>query len=281
MAVEVEDKVTGGGVVAPPVQGSINTTVTRETISQPLETEKDFNIPEAYKDKPYLKDVKNLDDIFKKLDGAQSLIGKSKINFPTEESTDEEIKAFNKAAGVPEKAEDYVFESSDKDRDTSLDDKIKELFLNSEITGRSATKLQTGFEALMKEIAETKKTESDEAFGKLTSEVFGDKADEVIASSRKLIEENLPEALEKPFTELSNEALTIVSAVLDSIKTKYIDEDNINDLNGSGNPVTVESLRKEGQALLDHPARNDPFHQDHKAINEKIKEVYAQIAKMS
>jgi|TARA_R100001530_G_scaffold29113_1_gene22999 hypothetical protein len=281
MGEESISEVSGGTTMQH--QTSEATTVPAHTTAEPSVETGDFAIPEAYKDKPYLKDVTSLDDVFKKLDGAQGLIGKNKINFPDENTTDEDRLAFNIAAGMPEKAEDYTFDIPEgQERNEQFESRVKELFHESELSDKAATKLQVGFDALMKEMAASQGEVQDAAFAELSTKILGERVDEVLASGKTLLAENTPEGMEEAVQNLSNESLVIMGAVLDKIKSKYIDEDSINDNNlRKGGADGVDALREKGRALMKDPARADAFHPKHKEVNEKITEIYAEIGKLS
>ncbi len=238
-----------------------------------------FSVPDAYKDRAYLKDVNSMDDVFKKLDGAQSLIGRQKVNFLHDDSTPEEIQEFNRSAGMPEKSEEYNFERPEgAEANEEIDARIKKIFHDAGLSGKAATKVQKEYEGFINEMAK----KNDEAFDRLSADVLGDKADEILASGRKMLEENMPPQLAESFSKLSNEALVTMSAVLDKVKQKYIVEDSINDNNGGGGGFSgIEGLREQGRQLLADPARNDAFHPKHNEVNEKLKEIYGQIGKLS
>lgn len=274
-----------GGGTAVQEQPNMSTTVPMHTnTEQPAEDNKGngFVIPGEYKNKGYLKDVNSYEDVFKKLDGAQALIGQ-KVVFPDENTSAEDRLKFNIAAGMPEKAEGYVFEKfGDAERNVEIDNKIKALYHEAGVTGEGGKKLQKGFEQLMLDVATAQGEADDAAFGELITKTFGDRVDEVLDNGKKLIEENIPPELSEAFKGLPNDALTIISAVLDGVRTKYISEDKINDNNGGGSGNSgVEALRAKAQGLMNHPAFKDGMHQDHKKINDEINGIYAQIGKMS
>ncbi len=232
------------------VQESVNTTVPAHTT--PVEPSKDtngFSVPEAYKDRGYLKDVNSIEDVYKKLDGAQQLIGQ-KVTFPTEDSTDEQRMSFNRSAGMPEKAEGYTFETiNDVERNPEVDDKIKQIFHEAGISGKAATKIQKGYENFLNESFVKQQELNDEQFDNLSTEILGDRSEEVLASSKQLIEENLPPKLVESFKNLPNEALVTMAAVLDSVKQKYINEDNINDkINTPGHQPDLDPLEFDRSA---------------------------------
>lgn len=266
------------------VEGILEGTVPAaiQTTTPPPEGAGDFSVPEAYRGKPYLKDVTNIDDVYKKLDGAQALIGQ-KVNFPTPESTDEERLSFNKSAGMPEKAEDYAFEKlGDVERIPEVDAKVKDIFHKYGISGEAATGIQKDYEAFANEAMALKKTQDDAAFDELSGKIFGDKVDDVLASGKKLLEANMPPELVEEFGKLSNPALVIMSGVLENIRQKYISEDTITQGDGSqGVGQSKEELTKESDRLMNLPAWKQGTHQDHKKVNEQIVVISQKLAAIS
>jgi len=67
------------------------TDVATEVIEQPTT---EFNIPDAYKDKPWVQKIKGQDDLWKQLDHTQSLIGKKHVVPDFDKATPEELEAF-------------------------------------------------------------------------------------------------------------------------------------------------------------------------------------------
>ena len=236
--------------------------------------EGDFKIPEAYADRPYLKDVQTYDDVFKKLDGAQTLIGQ-KVTFPTAESTPEQRQEFFRSAGMPEKAEEYAFEG--EDRNQEVDSLVKELYHTANLTKEQAAIVQKGLEGAVKAEEEKVNENQEKEFEELTNKVFGDKADQIIASSKKLIDENLPQELTENIKNLSNDALAIMAGVLENIRVKYISEDNINTNNIVGGGLTNEVIREQAQKLMNDPAYKDGMHKNHENIQMQLKELYGQL----
>jgi len=277
---EVDDGSGGSGGVQEQID--VSSTIPMHSNVTP-EDGSEFSVPEEYKDRGYLKDVKSLDDVYKKLDGAQSLIGKTRVNFPTDESSDEDRLAFNIASGMPETAEEYAFEFAEGvERDEGFEAQIKELFHSAGISGKAATTIQTGFDTIVAEMTKAVEEDKTAEFEEMTTSMFGGKTAEVLAGGEALLQENLPEELFERFEALPNDAKMAMAVVLDNIRNRYINEDSINDLNGGSVGVNdVEGLRKQALALRDSPAYKDGFHKDHKKVNDQIREIYARISKMS
>jgi hypothetical protein len=277
---DVDDGSAGGGVIEK--QEDLSASIPMQSNVTP-DDGSGFSVPEEYKDKGYLKDVKSLDDVYKKLDGAQSLIGKTRVNFPTDESSDEDRKAFNIASGMPETAAEYAFEFPEgAERDEGFETQIKELFHSAGISGKAATVIQTGFDNIVTAMNEAGAEAKTAEFEQMATDMFGDNTAEVLSSAEALLQENLPEELFDRFEALPNDAKMAMSVVLKGIKDKYINEDNINDLNGgSGGANDIEGLRKKAMELRDNPAYKDGFHKDHEKVNNELTEIYARIGKMS
>lgn len=83
----------------------------------PTEAAKSFmeRVPLDYKDKPWVSELTKADDptveLFKKVENLQELAGRKGdgLKIPAADASDAEKLAFNKALGVYDKAEDYVY----------------------------------------------------------------------------------------------------------------------------------------------------------------------------
>ncbi len=241
--------------------------------------ENEFAIPEEYKDKAYLKDVTSMEDVYKKLDGAQSLIGQ-KVNFPTDESTEDELTKFYKAAGMPEKAEEYAFDKlEDEDRNVDRDKLLKDIYYKNGASAKAAKGITKDIEVLTKELEKAKIEQDDKEFDELGKEVFGDKAEKILASGKDLIEKNIPEKFKDAFSKLSNGNLMIMASVLDSVKSKYINEDKISE--GDSTPgITKEGLQGKMQKLMNERGKLDAFNPGFDDLNTQISDIAKAIAKM-
>lgn len=264
--------------------GSLSATIPMQSNAESEGTDVGFSIPDEYKDKTYLKDVTNINDVYKKLDGAQSLIGKPKVNFPNNESSYEDRLAFNISNGMPETAAEYDFAAAEGvDRDLEFDSKIKELFHSVGLPSSSAKAIQEGFENLVSEMNVAEKENADKEFEELSTAAFGDRADDVLANGKQLLHDNLPKELTEDFNKLPNNALIMMASVLDNIKQKYISEDVISDSNSGGGSHSggIEQLRQKAMTLRNLPGYKDGFHADHEKINQELAELYTSIAKLS
>lgn len=252
----------------------------------PTPEEKQFteSIPEGYRDKAYLKGVKNVEEVYKKLDGAQELIGKKTIEIPSPEATDAEKEAFWSKIR-PEKAEDYEFQIGDPEKsDKEFVSNVKGLFHKANLSKEQASVVQTGFDQIIKDIASKQgvNTKQQNAnFDKLASDLFGADTDKVLAGVKPLLEKYTPESMKGHVKDLSNEQLIVLSSVINGIKKDFISEDDINDLGaGSGNVADIPALRKQAQGIMASEAFSSSFHQDHAKVQSDLKEIYNHIDRL-
>lgn len=245
-----------------------------------------FEIPAEYKDKPYLKDVKDLPSVLKMLDGAQTKLGQRPAGIPQDSASDEEWNKFFSTVR-PEKPEAYEFKRDEATTKAlgikpEVEAKVKGIFHEAGLTKKQAAIVQSKYEALQLEFAKdviAQNQKLDEDFGKLADTSFGKDADKVLATGKTLIEKYLPANM-KPFLEkLDNNALVVLAGFAKSMKEKFMGQDEIpaGGEGGGAGAATEAEIRKEAAALMATPAYQDKFHKDHDATKKKVDELYAKI----
>jgi len=245
-------------------------------------------IPAELKDKPYLKDVKDFDGLYKKLDGAQELIGKRASGIPADDAPTEEKEAFAKAWGRPEKADGYTAPEiklpEGVTKDPELEKFAKEIFFEAGLNQNQVNIIQGKYEAKMLEAMQAQAADpamSDDAFDKMTTDLFKDRTDTVLKNSQLLLKENLPEALQSKIEGLNNEALTVLAAVLDGVREKYISEDVMpREGEVPAGSDSVNELRQQARVLMAKPEYTNKSHKDHLGIAQEVKDVYDRIARI-
>lgn len=256
----------------PPVDGG-GTPPTFETI-----------IPQEFKDRPYLNDLKSMpvgadgyNALFKKLDGAQTLIGK-KTGVPAADAPAEEWEKFH-ATLRPAKADDYELKSDDPEAAKA----IKGIFHEAGLTKSQAAKLAAKFDAYVSEkTAPQREAEAklDKEFEEMTKAAFGPENAKVLERSKELLTALTPDTMKPFLNRLPNESLVLLAGVMESVRAKYMKEDNINGSGaGAGGATDVSTLRDDAQKLQSSPAWKDVFHKDHAATVAKVNEIYTQIAR--
>ena len=247
-----------------------------------------FNIPEAYKEKPYLKGIDSPDKLFSLLDGAQELIGKRPAGIPAPDAPPEEWQKFYDAVGRPKTPAEYQF---DIPKEVKVDDKIvnqiKQMMHEEGLTPTQAKNLQKKFDALTLNIVKEKKLalqQQDTDFDKLATTTFGADRDKVMAVGKHLIDTFAPPAIKAEVAKLSNEALIVLSGVLKGINDKYIKADGAptgggpGGGQGSSGAPTPDTLRAEARALMVSEAYTNSMHFDHEIVKSQVDELYRRAA---
>lgn len=244
-------------------------------------------IPAEFKDRPYLADVDNVEKLFKKLDGAQTLLGKRPAGIPDAAAPKEQWEAFWKAAGKPEKAEEYEFEKVEgltySDEFTGL---VKGLFHGAHVPKDMAKNLQKGFDQIQLQMQKKHKdaeAASDAEFDKLVAPHMGADADKSLKQSQALIKSVLPADLAPHLDKLTAAQAAIMAVVINKFAEKYVTEDRL-PMGGDGAGAqgeNIESLRSQARALMALPEYNRVDHPENANTQAKVKAIYERINKIS
>lgn len=246
-------------------------------------------VPQEFHEKPYLKDLLDKEQspetfsaVFKKLDGAETLIGK-RPGVPAKDAKDEEWDKF--LANIrPEKTDDYEIPlEKDAKPDEAFLKVIKESFHAGDISKRQAQKFLAKFQPELKKYAEGKalankeaQAQSDADFETLVKAAFGEENKAVLARARAQIAEHAPAAVKAHIDKLDNNSLAILTGVIEGILKKYASED---DLNPGGDPEGDDgtNLREQAKKLMQSDAYKDAFHADHEKTVAKVRQMYKEV----
>jgi hypothetical protein len=238
-----------------------------------------FSIPEAYRDKPYLKGVDSPEKVFAMLDGAQTLIGQRPAGIPAPDASPEEWNKFYDAAGRPKTAAEYTF---DMDPSVKVEDKIvlksKEIMHKWGLNPTQAKGVQKDFDLMAMEFAKEKGIQIQQEnidFEKLATKIFGTERETVLARGKELLNAFVPAELKGAVAKLSNENLIVLAGVLNGIHAKYIKTDIPgHQPAGAGGANTPDALRSEARTLMASKAYNDPMDPEHENVKKKVDELY-------
>ncbi len=174
-------------------------------MGDPEEKGEIFAVPESYQNEGWSKDLKSYADVWTKIAGAESLIGKAsegKVDLLKDTATAEETATFYKAIGRPDKADEYAFdrtgqaEALKKFNSDEMDVAVKDIFHKHGLTLNQAKGVQMDYEALMESKYSGKvkgQEQLDKDFDDLTNKTFGNDKDAIIESSKVLLEKFTPE----------------------------------------------------------------------------------------
>lgn len=228
-----------------------------------------------YADKPLDKDTATA--LLKKLDGAESLIGR-KIGIPGDDAKPEEIEKFYSTLRV-QKPEDYEFKLGEKPDENF----VKEMRAAAHKAGLSKKQmaefvggLAPGFKARQEAVA-AEQAKLDKEFEQLAATTFGADKDKIIERVKGALDEYAPAAVKAQIGRLDNNTLALVAGVVNAIMVKYMPEDKLN--GGKGGSSDGVDAREEGRKLMASPEYRDPFHPKHAEVKAKVDALYASLKK--
>jgi hypothetical protein len=236
-------------------------------------------IPESFKDKPWVSELKDIDGLFNKVDFLQSKIGERPAGIPQENAPKEDWEKFNKAWGVPEKPDDYKFDALPEGVpvDENFQKEIKGVLHKAGVNPRQAKILEKGYNELLVKSMEGlkgKQVELDKGFNELADKTFGADRDKALKVSRALLARYTPEEMKPYLGSLSNEQLVIMAATLTGIQKEFIDEDKLPTGGENVGPQSQSEKRELAKQLMASDAYTNPWHPEHEATKKKVDSLY-------
>ena len=217
----------------------------------------DLKVPDEFKEEAWAKDIKTHEDVWKKLAGAQKLIGKKGIIPPGKDASKEEWDAHYKALGRPETPEGYEFKNIDAlkeiERNPTLDNGIKQILHKYNVPKEAAEGIVRDYENLIYEFKKPeleKMTKTEKEFQNLTKEVLGSERDSTISAFKEIMRESLGDKafLASKLEGLDNDALMPLIVFSKNLHDKYVGENKIKVNNNSVGDMTGD-LRSDFQTL--------------------------------
>jgi hypothetical protein len=242
-------------------------------------------VPQEFHEKGYLKDLLDKPQteaiplIFKKLDGAESLVGKKTV-VPGPDAKDEDWDKYL-AQLRPGKAEEYEIPLKEGAKpDEEFMKELRESFLAGDISKRQATKFLGRFnQALEKRtaaLADAQK-KADLEFETLVKAAFGDQGKAAMERTKKMIESYAPAPVKPYIGKLDNNALAIIMGISEGILKKYAPEDELNTGNRDGGD-NGKSLREQARALNEEISKMNPMDPGIDQKRAQLKQLYKQAA---
>lgn len=238
-------------------------------------------VPAEFKDKPWVKETKDVPSLFKRFDGMLTEMGKKPAGIPQDNAKPEEVAAFNKAFGVPEAPDKYeLVVPAEGGMPKEMLDGVKGVFHKAGLSAKQAKMVSEGWNAMVAEQLKAAgvQTEAQDAnFETLATEIFAERKAEALATSKALLEKYAPEKFKAHINSLSNENLITMAAVLDGIRKDYISEDQL-PRGGNGTGVGADA-RTRAFDLMKTDAYKNSFHPDHDKVKKEVDTLYASLKK--
>ena len=200
---------------------------------------KAFKAPEKYANEPWAREVKNAEDLWTKMAGAQKLLGKDKVTIPGENATAEELNAFHVRMGRPENPEGYEFKNiadlKDVERNVTLDHGMKKILHEEGVSKAVGERIIAKSEALIHEMHKPvikQAVERNMAFEKKAVEIHGstEERDASITATQEVLQATLgadAAKLAPLLGEMDNPSLLYLTTFGKLIHNKYAGENRI------------------------------------------------------
>ena len=244
-------------------------------------------VPQDLHDRGYLKDLlekeltpETYSAVFKKLDGAETLIGKKPTGIPAADAKPEEIEAFYSKLGL-EKPEGYDIKLLGEKPDESFAKEVqaaahKGRLTQTQLNGFLA-ELGPKVAARQKAVAEAQAAR-DKEFEVFVSEAMGPEFDKKVDRVKAAVAELAPEKARKFIDNIDNKSLALLVGLVDGILTKYAGEDDFKGNGGNGRGRAAddkESLVKELHTLYASEGWKNFQSPDHDKTKKRVDEILA------
>lgn len=240
-----------------------------------LNSARAFVLPDAFKDKPYLKGIDSQEKLLKMLDGAQELIGKKGPALPKPEAPQAEWDAYYESIGRPKTAAEYVLEGAEKG-DQKFIPKVQAALHKAGLTSTQAKTVWSEVNVALGDYMKEKgisDAQADVDFDKLATDSFGADRDKILATSKAILDANVSPAMKAHIAKLSNENLIVMADVLNNINAKYIKQDG-----PGGKPtatgMTPADLSNKARTLMAEQSKFNSFSPEFNALQKQIDECY-------
>ena len=276
-----------GGTPDPATPPPAAPTITAESLGALKDDGFRAILPKDIAAKPYMKDVNTFGDFVKKFDGAQSLLGQRTI--PDATATPEQWKEFH-AKTTPKSADEYKFPdtieglSPEATKQAAGAAWLKPLLHSAQISAHQASILYPGFMKLMVAAEAADKKTSEEAFAKMSSSVFKDQKDAVVANAKKFMATHISPEMLPMLESLDDKSMTLLIAMTDGMAKKFTGEDPFR---GGGGAAPAGGETKEGlvaqmQKIMGDPAYSDPFKDrpKHAELNQQMEVIRGKLKKL-
>lgn len=251
-------------------------------------------VPQDLLDKPYLKDLldkpwdkESAGLLFKKLDGAESLIGKRPAIPDPKTAKPEDLEKFFEQF-AEEKPEGYEI-PLEKDSKVSPDfvKAVQAAFKAGKVSKVQANgflKVINEFGVEQQKAQKAAQAKADLEFDTLAKTMLGAENKPTMERVKKLIAEHAPSVAKASIAKLDDNNLLIMAAVIDAIHKKYAPEDDLNGGAGGGNGGsgnTVAEKRERAKGLLLEISKLKPMDPSRDKKQEEVNALYKEIAEAS
>ena len=230
---------------------------------QQTQTQTQFSVPEAFKEKGWASKVKSMDDVFKLVDNQDQLIGKKAVTaLDYSKATEEEIAAHH-AKLAPQDRAAYKFNAA---ADDAVANAVGDAFIKAGLNEYQGQQILKTLHPVIQKMQEDKVAAdtSEDGYMKLSQEAFGENYKQSIGRVEKVLKTFAPDdASKKVLDDMPNNQRIAVDKTVNKLVDAYesriakilkehgITESGAQADGGQGNMSTdVDGQRKELRAQI-------------------------------
>ena len=248
--------------------------------------------PEDLRTKEYLKPyldkeaLEALPDLLKKLDGAESLIGKRPA-IPARDAADADLdKHFGQFR--PDKSDDYEIPLPQGAKpDLEFLKATRDAFHAGNMSKRQAALFlakMTEFGKARDAAINAQRAKAAQEFDTLSKTALGEQNKVVMERAMKAIRENAPAALKAHLDKMDDNHLVLMTGVVDAIMQKYMPKGDLNGGagagGGAGDEKSLGSLQEKVRTLMASKAFSNWQDPKHAETNAEVKRLCQEMAKL-
>lgn len=238
--------------------------------------------PPEFREKPYLKNIKDIPSLFKEFDGLQTKLGqRPSVGAPAADAKPEEVEAFYNSL-TPKDAKEYQIPetefSKNNPRDAKFLDGMKEIFKKSGMSQYHAGKFLPLAEEYLAQYTAGLRDENDAKFETEIKTQFGAELEPSMKAAKELIADNIPKELLPRLEKMTNDDLLLMTVMAKNLHDKYIKEDSVLKNQRPAGGGDVNALYEEARKLQLSPEYQDFRRAGHDAAVKRVEELYQQIA---
>ncbi len=255
-------------------------------------------LPEELRSHPSLESFKDLPSLAKAYVETKSMVGRSLripskeapkeqwdefrqkvaeygfVPKPPEGATDEELREFYKALGVPESPKDYGNPLEGKEIEGITPDMIEELAGKAHSLGLNPQQFSgiLDWMAEQQQLAMESAQETTQSELKALKDEWGTQYPVRLAAAKKVINAFADQALQDEIDEVGLENVPRLLKMLSTIGLKFMEDEIITDKK-TGEPLPPD-LDAEINSLMRTQAYLDPNHPEHEKIVKRVAQLY-------
>lgn len=234
-----------------------------------VQTTTEFKVPDEYKEKGWIKNIKSEQDVWKMLDNAQSLIGKKTVVPDLEKASPEEIESYYSQLRPKDKA--YDFDGIEDDAKKAV---FSEMLYKNGISKKQGSDLVKQYQEYEKSLIEQLTSESGfiEEMKASFGEDYKKKGGETLSAIKQVLTEQDQIALDQMPNNVHGLVYRLVSSITEKYGAKELGLGGTSK-GSDGSPAPSSGELKALQDQLQALSRRPHTLEDRQEIVSKIKTI--------